>query len=126
MRKVKPALIILITTIFVIASSFPFASVVLALCSGAGCNNTDPGTTGCNADAATVRTMYPASGKARVELRYSDECQTRWSKVFNIASINYWGMQQLDIGITIQYILVLGSRLTLTKDTVRVIKLVEM
>lgn len=92
MRKVKPVLVLLITTIFVIASSFPFASVAFALCSGAaGCNNTDPGTTGCNADAATVRTIYPASGKARVELRYSDECQTRWSKVFNIASINYWG-----------------------------------
>jgi len=90
MQKVKPVLILFITVLFVITSSFPFASVVLALCSGTGCNNTDPGATGCNADAATVRTMYPASGKARVELRYSDECQTRWSKVFNIASINYW------------------------------------
>ena len=91
MRRTKSVLVLLITVIFVIASSFPFASVAFALCSGAGCNNTDPGTTGCNADVATVRTMYPASGKARVELRFSDACQTRWSKVINIASLNYWG-----------------------------------
>lgn len=91
MQKLKPVLVLLITTIFVIASSFPYASVVFALCSGSGCNNTDPGTTGCSAAAATVRTVYPASGKARVELRFSDACQTRWSKVINIASLNYWG-----------------------------------
>jgi hypothetical protein len=90
MRKVKLVLILVITTIFVITSSFPFASVVMALCSGTGCNNTDPNTTGCYADAATVRTVYPASGKARVELRFSDACQTRWSKTVNIAGLNYY------------------------------------
>jgi hypothetical protein len=66
-------------------------SIALAVtCSGSGCNNTDPGTTGCNADAATVRTVYPPSGKARVQLRFSDTCQTRWSRTVNIATLNYY------------------------------------
>lgn len=90
MRRTKSVLILSITAILLIASSFPFASVALALCSGAACNNTNPITTGCNSDAATVRTVYPASGKARVELRFSDACQTRWAKTINIASLNYY------------------------------------
>lgn len=89
MRRIKPTLLLLIATIFAIASSFLYASIVFALCSGAACNNTDPGTTGCNAGAATVRRVYPPS--ARVELRFSDACQTRWSQVWNLYSQNYWG-----------------------------------
>lgn len=90
MRRTKSVLILLITAILVIVSSFPFASVALALCSGAACNNTNPITTGCSADAATVKTKYPASGLARVELRFSDACQTRWAKTVNIGSLNFY------------------------------------
>lgn len=111
MRRTKPVLILLITSIFVIVSSFPFASIALALCSGVGCNNTDPITTGCSADAATVKTKYPASGLARVELRFSDACQTRWARTVNIGSLNfyanatlrywYYGAQYIAPGYTV-------------------------
>lgn len=90
MRRVKIALIVSIAMIIAIVSSFPLTGVAYALCSGAGCNGTDPITTGCSADAATVKTKYPASGLARVELRFSDACQTRWAKTINIGSLNYY------------------------------------
>lgn len=90
MRKVKAVLIISIALMIVIVSSFPPAGVAYALCSGAACNGTDPQLTGCSADAATVKTKYPASGLARVELRFSDACQTRWARTYNIGSLNYY------------------------------------
>ncbi|MBV6400940.1 MAG: hypothetical protein CNIPEHKO_01235 [Anaerolineales bacterium] len=90
MRKVKISLIVMILIMIVVVSSFPLAGVAYALCSGSACNGTDPQLTGCSADAATVKTKYPPSGLARVELRFSDACQTRWSKVINIAALNYW------------------------------------
>lgn len=90
MQKVKMVLIVLIAMMIAIVSSFPFANTAYALCSGAGCNNTDPQSTGCSADAATVKTKYPASGLARVELRFSDACQTRWARTVNIGSLNYY------------------------------------
>lgn len=90
MRKATIALVVVITTMIMVASSYPFAGVAYALCSGSGCNNTDPQTTGCSADAATVKTKYPASGLARVELRFSDACQTRWARTYNIGSLNYY------------------------------------
>jgi len=80
-------------------ASFVVGSLIIALqpmivawavtCSGSGCNNTDPGITGCAQDAATVKRAYP-SERARVELRFSDTCQTRWARTFNIADLNYW------------------------------------
>jgi hypothetical protein len=90
MRKAKIVLFVLITIMLPIVSGFPLATVAYALCSGSGCNNTDPQTTGCSADAATVKTKYPASGLARVELRFSDACQTRWARTVNIGSMNYY------------------------------------
>ncbi|WP_172634556.1 DUF2690 domain-containing protein [Anaerolinea thermophila] len=58
-------------------------------CSGSACNNTDPGTTGCNVDAATIHRKVFTNTK--VQLRFSDTCQTRWSKTINKASINFYG-----------------------------------
>jgi hypothetical protein len=83
-------LIVSLATVIAIVSSFPFAGTAYALCSGSACNNTDPQTTGCSADAATVKTKYPASGLARVELRFSDACQTRWARTYNIGSLNFY------------------------------------
>jgi hypothetical protein len=90
MRKAKMVLVVLITIMLAIVSSFPLATVVYALCSGAACNNTNPITTGCNADVATVKTAYPPSGLARVQLRFSDACQTRWARTVNIGSLNFY------------------------------------
>lgn len=80
-------------TIMALAVALSSSSSARAVtCSGSGCNNTNPITTGCNADAATVKKVFPASGKARVELRFSDTCQTRWAKTINISpnGLNYW------------------------------------
>jgi hypothetical protein len=45
---------------FIIFTLLAFPSgQVSALCSGSACNGTDPGTTGCAADAATVRQKWP-------------------------------------------------------------------
>jgi hypothetical protein len=90
MRKLKFFLIVLISIVVTILSIFPLAGIVYALCNGTACNNTDPQSTGCSASAATVRTKYPASGLARVELRFSDACQTRWARTYNISSLNYY------------------------------------
>lgn len=67
----------------------PTSAAIAVTCSGSSCNNTDPGTTGCNADAATV--YRKTFTNTEVHLRFSDTCQTRWSKTFNSAEINYYG-----------------------------------
>lgn len=53
-------------------------------CSGSGCNNTDPATTGCANNAYTVETQYITfNGQqiGKVELRWSPTCQTNWTRV---------------------------------------------
>lgn len=87
MRKVKPVLVLLITTIFVMVSSFPFASVVFAAtCSGTGCNGYYASSTGCDA-VANVKTIFPTN--ARVDLRRSSTCGTFWAKTTNTSSTSY-------------------------------------
>lgn len=82
MRKIKPVLVLLITTLFVIASSFPFVSVAFAAtCSGSGCNGLFASSTGCGSSVTNVKTIYPAS--SRVDLRYSTNCYTLWAKTTN-------------------------------------------
>lgn len=81
MRKVKPVLVLLITTLFVIVSSFPFASVAFAACSGSGCNGYFASSTGCGTSVTNVKTIFPAS--SRVDLRYSTNCSTLWAKTTN-------------------------------------------
>src|ERR1051325_7081320 len=94
MRKVKPFLVLLITTLFVIASSFPFATIALAAtCSGTGCNGLYASSTGCG--TATTRAIaYPAS--TTLELRRSNDCQTWWTRITNAdPSRNLWGVATL-------------------------------
>jgi hypothetical protein len=61
-------------------------------CSGNGCNNTSPVTTGCSTGAVTKRTAYivntqwPYDNLARIELRYSPTCKTVWSRVTILSS----------------------------------------
>lgn len=64
--------------------SFP-SGRAYALCSGSGCNGTDPGTTGCATGAATVRQKWPYGnpGPLKVELRFSDACITFWARSWN-------------------------------------------
>lgn len=81
MRKVKPILVLLITTMFVVASSFSFASVAYAAtCSGTGCNGLFASSTGCGT-ISNVKTIFPTS--SRVDLRYSSDCGTLWAKTTN-------------------------------------------
>jgi hypothetical protein len=56
-----------------------------ALCSGSGCNGTDPLATGCSADGVTVRQKWPYGnpGPLKVELRRSDACVTFWARSWN-------------------------------------------
>jgi len=82
MQKAKPVLVLLITTLFVIVSSFPFASVAFAAtCSGSGCNGLFASSTGCGSSVTNVKTIYPAS--SRVDLRFSTNCYTLWAKTTN-------------------------------------------
>ena len=95
MRKEKPVLVLLITTLFVIVSSFPFASVVFAAtCGGTNqpsCNGLFASSTGCGT-ASTKATSYPAS--TRLELRRSSDCSTFWARATNMDGTgrNMWGV----------------------------------
>jgi len=63
--------IIAATTLFGVA-----APASAATCSGTGCNNTDPYTTGCNSGASLIHTYYTAGG--RFDMFYSGTCSTNW------------------------------------------------
>ena len=69
MRKFKPILVLLLTTVFMVASSFPFAPAAYAAsCSGTGCDGLFASSTGCG--TVTTRAIaYPAS--TTLELRRS-------------------------------------------------------
>jgi len=87
--KMKIVKFIFALLLIVILSLRPESIVLAVTCSGYSCNNTDPGTTGCNADAATIyRKIFT---NTEVQLRFSDTCQTRWSKTFNDGDLNYYG-----------------------------------
>lgn len=84
MSKHKLVVILFVTILLVIVSSFTFSSSVFAAtCTGSGCNGLNPHTTGCDASATTVRVIYPAS--SRVELRKSliSQCSTYWARTRN-------------------------------------------
>ena len=61
--------------------------VRMVTCSGAGCNGTDPQTSGCGASGRTIATnnIYAYGTEYAVvgllELRWSDVCQTNWSRI---------------------------------------------
>lgn len=56
-------------------------------CSGKGCNGQDPGATGCSGKTVTVQEVKIRDNEGRVvgwvELRWSELCQTNWSRVQN-------------------------------------------
>ena len=97
MRKVKPVLVLLITTLFMIASSFPFASVAFAAtCSGTGCDGLYASSTGCaSTNTTTTRAIaFPAS--TTLALRRNSDCKTWWTRVTNAdPSRNLWGVATL-------------------------------
>jgi hypothetical protein len=67
----------------------PASSVLAVTCSGSSCNNKSPETTGCSAGAVTLRTAYiryngAGPNLAKVELRSSPTCKTRWSRVSSL------------------------------------------
>jgi len=62
--------------------SLPAKPVFAASCSGSGCNDTNPNSTGCDASGVTtVAYEYPAS--SYIELRQSSICNTQWAKTTN-------------------------------------------
>jgi Protein of unknown function (DUF2690) len=74
-------------------------SHVQVTCSVTGCSGRNPQTTGCAADAYTVRTA-PFSD-AFVDLRYSRTCQTNWGRVRSRRGANFLSVriQRID-GLT--------------------------
>lgn len=53
-----------------------------ATCSGSGCNNTNPNSTGCDASATTLESAYYPNCSS-IRLRYSNICYTRWARTQN-------------------------------------------
>ncbi len=81
----------------------PFTTALAVTCSGYGCDNTSPVTTGCSSGAVTKKTanIYDAPNYtfllAKVELRYSSTCKTIWSRITNLAaqeSLDMWTSTQ--------------------------------
>jgi hypothetical protein len=74
----------------------PVSTALAVTCSGSGCNNTSPQTTGCSAGAVTKKsaTIYDdfqtTKVIGKVELRYSPTCKTFWSRVTVLAPVD-WG-----------------------------------
>ncbi|MBL8089716.1 MAG: DUF2690 domain-containing protein [Anaerolineales bacterium] len=92
MRNVKIGLTVMMAIMIAVVSSFPFAGVAHALCSGSACNGTDPLATGCSAGAATVRQKWPYGnpGPLKIELRFSDTCTTFWARSWNFSAFSYY------------------------------------
>lgn len=64
----------------------------LALCNGSACNGTDPASTGCSDSTATVRQKWPYGnpGPIKLELRFSDDCNTFWARSWNYSGFEYY------------------------------------
>jgi hypothetical protein len=74
-QRVLSAMVVAVLAIFVMPAPPAFA----VTCSGSGCEGKNPQTTGCSADAITAASASIPDGK--VELRWSQTCQTFWSRV---------------------------------------------
>lgn len=70
--------LVVITIFFLL----PTQRTLAATCYGGQCNNTNPQSTGCAADASTIAYIYPAS--SRVDLRHSSTCATQWARTTNL------------------------------------------
>ncbi len=88
MYKVLPKLFGILLFVLIVLGFFsqPSKHVLATPCSGTGCNGTDPHETGCDGNASTVSTVYPAN--AKLELRRSVNCITLWTRITNLASGN--------------------------------------
>lgn len=82
--------IILISVAFAMLVSL--SGQALALCSGSACNGTDPASTGCASSAATVRQKWPYGnpGPIKLELRFSDDCNTFWARSWNFSGFDLY------------------------------------
>jgi hypothetical protein len=94
--------IMLAFPVAVVATATPASA---ASCFGAYCEGQDPVDTGCSADAVTVATaaITNSSGNVigRVDLRWSNSCETNWTR-----TVSYIGGQQLvaqSIALSDQY-----------------------
>ncbi|GLY07697.1 hypothetical protein Acsp01_80760 [Actinoplanes sp. NBRC 101535] len=64
------------------------AAPALALCSGNGCYNQDPSSTGCSASGSIwVQMDEPLSPTFRLELRKSSACNAFWGRIWSAGSI---------------------------------------
>ena len=67
----------------------PVDNALAVSCSGSTCNGKSPETTGCAASGVTLRYIYirrdgAGPNLAKVELRSSTVCKTRWSRVTSL------------------------------------------
>jgi hypothetical protein len=74
-RMVLMIVMVLVGMVFVLPAAPAFA----VTCSGSGCEGKNPQTTGCSTDAITAYSTAIPNGK--VELRWSQTCETFWSRV---------------------------------------------
>ncbi len=88
-KSMKPFLAssILAASLFSAGTLAPLSTALAVTCSGYGCDNTSPVSTGCSSSATTKRTtnmynnQWPYNLVSKVELRYSSTCHTVWSRV---------------------------------------------
>jgi len=92
----RRALWILLIIVLVVAAVFVLPGIASAqvhmravsnvTCSGNGCNNCDPQTTGCAASAYTVQTADLST--ILLQLRFSRVCKTNWGRVITKSNHN--------------------------------------
>lgn len=70
---------LLVVLFAVMGASAVHAASAQAYCQGAGCNNQNPRTTGCDQDARPLESFY--YGNFFVELRYSPRCYAAWTRI---------------------------------------------
>ncbi len=92
-KSIKPfvASSIMAISLFGGGTLAPLSTAMAVTCSGWGCDNTSPVTTGCSSGAVTKKTanmynnQWPYDLVAKVELRFSSTCHTVWSRVVLLA-----------------------------------------
>ncbi|MEU0680284.1 DUF2690 domain-containing protein [Streptomyces albogriseolus] len=73
----------IVTAAVAMTALLPMGTAQAASCKGSGCTGRNPQTTGCGADAYTLKgsRVTPAGGGPAVELRVSPSCSAAWARI---------------------------------------------
>jgi Protein of unknown function (DUF2690) len=80
---------VLLTALLLALVLGPAGPASAASCKGATCQNKNPQTSGCAADAVDLADITDAF---RIELRYSPTCQAAWTRLTAVHSSAYYGV----------------------------------